>query len=160
MTSFHVDDFPHRLPHPPERLNVYDGLILNAERWEVSQSYFRHRQNLLFQASNQSGIVCGLGVKVIEPPIWSRSSIQAQDARRHEQRWLEIQPGVAIDAIGNPIVVDKGTERDRPFRMAKPSPASGSLIDYIDARYGEPRKTTNNGKPDIIQSTLTNTIDC
>lgn len=150
MTSFRVDTFPHKLPNPLERLNVYDGLIMNAERWEVSQSYFRHRQNVLFQAASQSGIVCGLGVKVISAPTWSRSRTRSQDAQNLERRWLEIQPGIAIDALGNPIVVGGGDERDRTFRIATLPPTAGSLTVYIVARYVEPSGYIANGKYDTL----------
>lgn len=133
-------------PQPLERLNVYDGLIMNAARWDVSQVYMRQRQNLHFQAANQAGIVSGLGVRVIPSPTWSRASVRAQDAQRQEQRWLEIQPGVAIDALGNPIIVGHGSEahreeqeRDRAFRLAITPPTSGSLTVHIVAQYAEPR---------------------
>lgn len=150
MTSFQVNTFPHQLPDPLERLNVYDGLIMNAERWEVSQSYLRHRQNVHFQAANQSGIVCGLGVKAIAPPSWSRARTRAQDAQRKEQRWLEIQPGIAIDGVGNPIVVGCGDERDRAFRIATPAPTAGEITVYIVARYVEPAIAAANGQPDTM----------
>jgi len=143
MSSFRIDTFPHQLPNPLERLNVYDGLIMNAELWEVSQAYLRQRQNVLFQATNQSGIVCGLGVKVIPPPTWSRARTRAQDSQRNEQRWLEIQPGLAVDAAGNPIVVGRGDERDRTFRIATPPPTSGVLTVYIVIQYVEPLPNDN-----------------
>lgn len=138
MTTFRFDEFPDKLPDPLERLNVYDGLILNAERWEFAQSYMRHRQNCLFQATHQPGIVCGFGVKVISPPTWSRAKTREKDAQLKEQRWLEIQPGVAIDTAGNPIILGKGDERYRTFRVATPAPTSKSLTIYIIARFVEP----------------------
>ncbi|MGF1499292.1 MAG: hypothetical protein ACFB8W_21065 [Elainellaceae cyanobacterium] len=141
MSSFRVDAFPYELPKPLERLNVYDGLILNAERWEVSQSYVRQRQNVHFQSASQSGIVCGLGVKVIPAPTWSRARTREQDAQRQEQRWLEIQPGVAIDAAGNPIIVGSGDERDRTFRIATAPPTTGTMTVHVVARYVEPATT-------------------
>lgn len=139
--TFRSDAFPHQFPQPLERLNVYDGLIMTAERWEVSQAYFRQRDNLHFQAMGQSGIVCGLGVKVIDPPPWSRAQTRARDAQRSEQRWLEIQPGVAIDVAGNPIIVGQGDERDRAFRVAIAPPTAGPVTVYITARYVEPFAT-------------------
>lgn len=150
----------HVSPQPLERLNVYDGLMMNAARWDVAQIYMRQRQNLHFQAMNQGGIVSGLGVKVIEPPRGVRQSIQDQDKQRKEKRWLEIQPGVAIDAVGNPIIVGpgkKGTnngnrdgnrdgnpdkngdnKRDRSFRIAISPPLSGTLTVYVVVKYVEP----------------------
>ncbi|MEM9218283.1 MAG: hypothetical protein AAGD25_28570 [Cyanobacteria bacterium P01_F01_bin.150] len=148
-------------PKPLERLNVYDGLMMNAARWDVAQVYMRQRQNLHFQAINQGGIVAGLGVKVIDPPSGVRRSIQDQDNQRNEKRWLEIQPGVAIDAVGNPIIVSPGkkgsnpngdgrqdgnegqnentdNQRDRSFRLAISPPLSGTLTVYVVVKYVEP----------------------
>jgi hypothetical protein len=93
---------PDRLDESPilERLNVYDGLAIDAKRWQSAHQYHRKRQNLIYQSLNQPGIVYGLGVRSIQAPkdiIEEFSQIP----------WVEIQPGIAIDWQGNPIIVPK-----------------------------------------------------
>ena len=97
---------------PLHRLNVRDGLIVNAERWELAHRYHKHRQNIHYQSLNEPGIVCGLGIQIIQAP--------ASGARLQKQsRWLKIQPGIAIDIEGNPIVVDQSVDRSFPFVSPK-----------------------------------------
>lgn len=116
-------------PDPLERLHVYDGLMMNAQRWLVAEDYQRRRQNLQYQSVNQEGIVYGLGVRKIAAPA-------EVEARFRDQRWIEIQPGMAIDREGNPIVVD--TAPDRTYRIEARPPSGGSLTLYIVASYAEP----------------------
>ena len=111
---------------PLSRLIVRDGLLLNAERWQQAHQYHRQRQNLHYQALHQSGIVCGLGVKAIAAP----NNVPAQ--YRQEKRWLSIQPGMAIDDWGNPIIVPESIN----FRVAAFPPKSPQtlflVISYVD----------------------------
>lgn len=116
-------------PDPLERLHVYDGLMMNAHRWLVAEDYQRRRQNLQYQSVNQEGIVCGLGVRVISAP-------EQVEPRFRDARWLEIQPGMAIDREGNPIVVDAAP--DRTYRIEARPPSGGSLTIYIVVSYAEP----------------------
>jgi len=126
--TFSSHPFPP--PDPLKRLHVYDGLMMNARRWALADGYHRRRQNLHYQALYQPGIVCGLGVRVIEPP-------DSVESKFRDRRWLQIQPGVAIDFEGNPIIVDLDT--DRRYRIdAKPS-GGNSLTVHIVASYAEPR---------------------
>jgi hypothetical protein len=121
--------FPPPLADPLKRLHVYDGLMMNTRRWLTADAYHRRRQNLQYQSISQPGVVCGLGVRVIESP-------DSVDARFRDQRWIEIQPGIAIDLEGNPIVVDASP--DRRFRI-EARPASGkSLTVYVVVSYFEP----------------------
>ncbi len=129
-------NFPYLSPEPLHRLSVYDGLMLNAERWLLAHNYHRRRQNLHYQALHLPGIVYGLGVRVIEPPADSLGSYRDQDRRRSESRWIEVQPGMAIDAEGNPIIVDAGT--DRTYRIAAKAPDSGTRTIYVVVSYVEP----------------------
>ncbi|NJL87281.1 MAG: hypothetical protein HC886_16975 [Leptolyngbyaceae cyanobacterium SM1_1_3] len=93
---------PEPVSFPPvqafERLQIEDGLLITAERWQQAHNYHRQRQNFHFQSLSRAGIVCGLGVSVIPAP----ASIEA---RYRDQRWVQVQAGVAIDPEGNPIVV-------------------------------------------------------
>ena len=81
-----------------ERLRASDGLLITADHWQRTQAYHRHRQNFYYQSLYQAGIVSGLGVTVISAP-------EAVDALYRNGRWIQVQPGTAIDAQGNPIVV-------------------------------------------------------
>lgn len=129
-------------PIPLERLNVYDSLMMNAQRWKVAHYYHRQRQNLHYQSLNEPGIVCGLGVRVIEPPSEAA-------ARFRDKRWLEISPGIAIDVEGNPIIVDPKT--DRTFRIATSPPIAGSLTVYLVVSYVEPQDLEKAAKSDTIR---------
>lgn len=110
---------------PLHRLNVRDGLIVNAERWELAHHYHRHRQNIHYQSLNEPGIVCGLGIQIIEAPKTSRANLQKQG------RWLKIQPGIAIDIEGNPIVVDENKNIDRSFPFVNPKISNRNFDEEI-----------------------------
>ncbi len=73
------------------------GLIRELQ-WLKVQEYHRPRQNFHYQALHQPGIVCGLGVKIITPDS------QVPEAYK-DGRGIQIQPGIAIDLQGNPIIV-------------------------------------------------------
>lgn len=109
---------------PLYRLHVYDGLMMNSHRWLLSDQYHRRRQNIHYQSLNQPGIVYGLGVREIDPP--EEASLQAK-------RWLEIQPGIAIDIAGNPIIV----ERPVTYGIVAELPRVGSLTVYLFISYLE-----------------------
>jgi hypothetical protein len=96
----------HPRPNLPllERLNVYDGLMMNARRWDLAEDYHRQRQGYIHQAITQPGIVFGLGVCLVQPD-------DEMDSQYKTGLWVEIQPGLAIDQAGNPIVVDEATDR-------------------------------------------------
>ncbi|NER79802.1 MAG: hypothetical protein F6K42_09520, partial [Leptolyngbya sp. SIO1D8] len=81
-----------------ERLQASDGLLITADHWQRTQDYHRQRQNIYYQSLYQAGIVSGLGVTVTAAPI-------DVEAKYRNDRWITIQPGIAIDAQGNPIVV-------------------------------------------------------
>lgn len=123
--------FPFPTFTPLTRLNVQDSLRINAERWSLAHNYHRQRQNIHYQALWEPGIICGLGVKPIAPP-------RSVPSQFKDQRWLEIQPGLAIDLQGNPIVVNP--EEDRTYRIAAPTPLQGSRTVYVVVRYVDPER--------------------
>lgn len=128
---------------PLERLQVSDGLLLTADRWQVAHAYHRQRQNLHFQALNQPGIVCGLHVQVIPAP--SEISSQYRDGR-----WLQVQPGMAIDARGNPIVVPAPIT----YRIAA-TPVSSTITIYLVLSYVDPDQLkATNGETTVVQETF------
>jgi hypothetical protein len=138
------------LLHPPaipiepfKRLQVSDGLLLTADRWRVAHDYHRKRQNIHYQSLNQAGIVWGLGVCLIAPP--GDIAVEHQD-----QRWLQIQPGIAIDSMGNPIVVPQPIA----FRLASIAPESGTATVYVTVRHVDPERLQGQGDRDLVQESF------
>ncbi|MEL7227444.1 MAG: hypothetical protein AAGL17_22085, partial [Cyanobacteria bacterium J06576_12] len=83
---------------PLQRLQVDDGMLITADHWQLAHQYHRQRQTIHYESLHKGGIVSGLGVSV--GPIPEEAS-----NRYRQPRWLTIQPGLAIDNQGNPIVV-------------------------------------------------------
>ena len=124
---------PYPLPDlvPLTRLHVNDSLRVNAERWLVAHDYHRQRQNLHYQSLWLPGIVHGLGVKLIDPPDVAHS--QFRDAY-----WVEVQPGLAIDGEGNPIVVEPEPVANRIYPLVFSTPLPSDRVLYIVVRYVDP----------------------
>lgn len=99
--------------------------MMNARRWGMVEVYHQRRQGLQFQSLYQPGIVTGLGVRVVEPP---ESAGEGQS-----YPWIEIQPGVAIDLKGNPIIV------------APLAPQNGEMTDDLTLKYPIQRKPPAGG---------------
>ncbi|UBF30461.1 hypothetical protein K9N68_35310 (plasmid) [Kovacikia minuta CCNUW1] len=128
---------------PFKRLQVSDGLLLTADRWRIAHDYHRKRQNIHYQSLNQAGIVSGLGVCLIAPPTDIATEHQ-------DQRWLQIQPGIAIDSIGNPIVVPQPIT----FRLASTAPESGTTTVYVTVRHVDPERLQGQGDRDLVQESF------
>jgi hypothetical protein len=122
---------PWQSPHikPFQRLQVADGLLMNAERWRLAHDYHRARQNVHFQSLNQPGIVCDLGVCPIAPP----SDVPA---KYRDGRWVQIQPGIAIDVFGNLIVIPEPVD----FRISSPVGDGEPTQIYLVVSYVDPDK--------------------
>ena len=120
--------FPPPQIQPLERLQIQDGLLVNAERWQRSHEYHRQRQNIHYQSLNQPGIVCGLGVSLIPAP----QNIPSQ--YNEHQRWLQISPGIAIDLVGNPIIVSQPID----FYVAADIRGEQPRLVYIVLSYVDP----------------------
>lgn len=128
--------------HPLQRLQVSDGLLVTAERWQVAHQYHRQRQNLHFQAFHQGGIVSGLGVCPTEAPA------QVANAYR-DGRWLQVQPGVAIDAQGNPIVVPQPIT----YRIAA-QPTTEAVLVYLVLKFVDPDQLEPRTGTHVVQETF------
>lgn len=87
-------------PSPLQRIQVNDGMLITADHWQIAHGYHQQRQTIHYEALHQGGIVSGLGVSVGPIP-------EVAPSKYRQPRWLTIQPGLAIDAQGNPIVVAK-----------------------------------------------------
>lgn len=128
---------------PFERLQASDGLMINAERWSRAHNYHRQRQNAHYQCLNQPGIVCGLGVRVVTAP-------PQVEAQYRDKRWVQIQPGIAIDLVGNLIVVPKTID----FRIATEVAGSEPVMVYLVVSYVDPDELRRDGRSDVVQETF------
>lgn len=137
----------HPFPTPTiaamQRQQVKDGLLLNAERWQRAHDYHHKRQNLHYQALNQPGIVCGLGVHVIEPPEDVTSEFR-------DHRWVQIQPGMAIDLEGNLIIVPHVLN----FRIATALKETEPVTVYLVAQYRDPTQLEDSLQAEVVQETF------
>ena len=136
--------FPPPQIQPFERLNPSDGLLINAERWSKAHEYHRQRQNTYFQSLHQPGIVCGLGVRPIPAP-------RQTGAEYRDGRWVQIQPGIAIDVMGNLIVVSPQAYRDVDINLEVAS--SEPVMIYLVVSYVDPDELRNRQQRDIVQET-------
>jgi hypothetical protein len=135
--------FPPPSAKPFERLQANDGLLINAERWRKAHEYHRQRQNVHYQSLNQPGIVHGLGVHVIPAP----AEVQAQF---RDGRWVQIQPGIALDLAGNPIIVPQPID----FRIAVEVPAQEPLMVYLVLSYVDPEDLRRDERREMVQETF------
>jgi hypothetical protein len=135
--------FPPVSTHPLERLQVTDGLLLNADRWRLAHEYHRQRQNIHYQSLHQPGIVCGLKVGITAAP-------EQFAAQYRDQRWLRVQPGVAIDTLGNPIIVPEAID----YRLASEPPRSGTAMIYLVLSYVDPDRLQRSVEPELVQETF------
>jgi hypothetical protein len=102
-------------PAPLERLNIYNGLSINAQRWEIAHSYHRNRQNTYFQSLFEPGIVSGLGIQILTDPPENAGPPYDQ-----KNRWIRIQSGIAIDNLGNPIIIDAEADQSTLNQIENP----------------------------------------
>jgi hypothetical protein len=135
--------FPNPAIAPMQRQQVRDGLLLTAERWQRAHDYQRQRQNLHYQSINQPGIVCGLGVRVIPAP-------EEVAAQYRDNRWLQIQPGIAIDLEGNPIIVPHQIN----FRIATELKESEPVTVYLVVQYRDPDCLGASPDREVVQETF------
>jgi hypothetical protein len=124
--------FPLPDPKPLQLLNIYDGLTIDAACWKNERKYHQDRQNLHYRSLNQPGIVCGLGVRLMTAVEIEKSNII--DGYR-DGRWVEIEPGIAIDLNGHPIVVD----RPVPYQIKNPidNPDGNAVHVYLYVSYSD-----------------------
>jgi hypothetical protein len=137
----------HPLPPPPiqpfERLQVTDGLLMTADRWRQAHDYHRRRQNVLYQALHQPGIVSGLGVHLIPAPAYAPTKYR-------DGRWVQIQPGMAIDLAGNPIVVSQPID----FRITTKPVNSTPLMVYLVLSYVDPDTLNLQEQRETVEETF------
>jgi hypothetical protein len=128
---------------PFKRLQVTDGMLMNAERWKLAHDYHKLRQNIHFQSLNQPGIVCDLGVRIIPPPTDVLEKYR-------DQRWVQIQPGIAIDVFGNFIVIPEPIN----FRITSQILSDEILTVYLVVSYVDPDKLQPYKEDEIVTETF------
>jgi Domain of unknown function (DUF4159) len=111
-----------------QRLHVYDGLMINATSWRDAHKYHRDRQNIHYQSLYEPGIISGLGVRIVTAPTNAADNFK-------DNLWVEVQPGLAIDVGGNPIVVYESVERS--FRISPLEVTTGVRTVYLVTSYDE-----------------------
>lgn len=127
---------------PFQRLHVTDGLLMNAERWRLAHQYHRQHHRFQYQALQEPGIIYGLGVRVIDPP-------QVRSQYR-DRRWLEVQPGIAIDHQGNFIVVTEPIS----FRLASVNYQAMPLTVYLVIRHVDPETLRHKSETALLQESF------
>ena len=132
---------------PLQILDVYDGLTIDADCWQREREYQQQRQNLHYRSLNQPGIVCGLGVRLMAPDRVNQFPI---DDSYKDGRWVEVQPGIAIDVAGNPIVVNQPIS----YRIHNPTDRSGQnqIEVYLYASYRKPNAVQNERTGEILRN--------
>lgn len=138
-----MKSFPPPPIKPLERQQVPDGLLMNADRWRRAHEYHHKRQNIHYQSLNQPGIVCGLDVRLIPAP--TEISAQYRDGR-----WLQVQPGIAIDLMGNPIVVPEPID----YRIASENLAEEPVTVYLVVSYVDPERLRRKEQQEIVRETF------
>lgn len=137
----------HPFPTPPiaafDRLQATDGLLINAKRWQQAHDYHRRRQNLHYQSLSQPGIVCGLGVRIIPAP-------QKVEAKYRDRRWVQIQPGIAIDVAGNPIAIASPID----FRISTEVSGTEPITVYLVATYIDPDDLRRDTSRELVRETF------
>src|SRR5260370_40743319 len=106
-----------------QRVTAYEGLAIDAATWTAAHAYHQTAQRLHVRALHGWGIVTGLEVAPVDPPV----------------RGVIVQPGLALDAEGNSIRVA------RPVRLAVPQPSSDSAC--VVLRFTETPIEAGNGNP-------------
>jgi hypothetical protein len=82
-----------------DRLNYFYGQMLGVSDFCAEQSYFREKSKLHNRCLHGYGTVCGL--RVLVPEL-------KPDCEGHEKPLVQIEPGLALDAAGNELVIRAG----------------------------------------------------
>lgn len=98
---------------PSIRVQPFTGLVIDVDTWATAHDYHRRHHQLHLLSLHGSGISCGLEVLPTDPPSDS----------------VVVEPGAAIDPVGNVIVVP---ERQR----VTPDTRKGMIyviLDYVES---------------------------
>jgi len=124
----------HLKEYPNKRIRAIDGMAVTSDVWEDAHNYHRQAQRFHNLYSHGTGIVTGLEVIASDPPDSA----------------VYILPGVAVDSVGQMIVISEPTAYDIGRQV------DGSL--HLILTYGESRprsegqQSTQEGAPLFVQS--------
>ncbi len=82
--------------YPFRRIKPYDGMVVTADVWEEAHDYHRQQQRYHNLLNHEPGILTGLEVIASDPPDSS----------------VYIQPGIAVNAAGQVIVLPESLSFD------------------------------------------------
>lgn len=126
-----------------ERLHVTDGLLIDAQRWQLAHHYHRQYHSTFYQSLYQPGIIIGLGVHIVPAPA-------DVVAKYRDERWVEIQPGLAIDLFGNFIVVPEAMS----YRISSEATPERPLMVYLVVKFRDPEELRTRKNSDRIIETF------
>ena len=98
--------------HQFERNRYFYGKLMTVSDFESEQTYYNDKRHLINRTIHGEGILCGLHVRNLQKD-WS----------------VELSPGIALDCIGQEIVV--GRKERRLVSIDKVNPAQNSLSSEI-----------------------------
>jgi hypothetical protein len=81
---------------PSRRIKSYDGMVVTSDVWEEAHDYHRRQQRYHNLLNHEPGILIGLEVIASDPPDSA----------------VYIQPGIALDAVGQVIIVPEALSFD------------------------------------------------
>ncbi len=99
--------------HSPIRVHPFSGLVIDVDTWATAHDYHRNHQQLHLLSLHGSGVAQGLDVISTDPPSES----------------VVIEAGVAIDPLGNTIVVP---ERQH-VAIGENSGVTYLVLDYVES---------------------------
>src|SRR5512137_2875911 len=82
--------------YPFQRIKPYDGMVVTSDVWDEAHTYHRRQQRYHNLLNHEPGILIGLEVIASDPPDSA----------------VYIQPGIALDAAGQVIVVPESLAFD------------------------------------------------
>ena len=111
---------------PGKRVNPVDGTAITAQVWEEAHAHHRERRRLHTLFNHGPGIVTGLEVIASDPP----------------DRTVYILPGVAIDSIGQTIVLPEPVAYDFGDEI------EGFLYLFLSYDQSRPRADRGHSEPE------------
>ena len=102
-----------------DRLNFFDGFFTFAKDWNEEQSYHIERRKHHLRSFHTPGVVWGLEIRP--------SDEDPNNPLESKPFGLKIEPGAALDSLGNDLIVTQTTFRD----LAEQVPPTGSKLVYL-----------------------------
>lgn len=123
-------NFEEILKFKLKRVNPFQGLVIDSDTWRDAHEYHRDQQRLHVLAFHGVGIVEGLEIVANKPPDLS----------------VMIRPGMAIDPLGNVIIVPEVQN----YKIQNREKRTVYLIMQFREVPAEPYQPLNGGQPTRI----------